>query len=72
MKNQKNQKGFTLFVLLFVMFCIVLPLMWGYVMNIVKITKCDFNAPYKAEFIRGVGLVLPPVGGIVGYCTIQD
>ena len=27
--------------------------------------------PYKAEIIRGVGLI-PPVGGIIGWLKIED
>lgn len=38
----------------------------GWVMNIYKLTQCDFEAPYKAEVIRVVGII-PPVGAIVGY-----
>lgn len=35
-------------------------------MNIYKLTQCDFEAPYKAEVIRVVGII-PPVGAIFGY-----
>ena len=70
----KNQKGFTLIELLIaiVAFGIILPLAGGYIANIVKITRYDFASPYKAEFIRGVGIVMPPVGGVLGFCTIDD
>lgn len=43
----------------------------GWVKNIVKLTRCDFKAPYKAEFIHGVGL-LPPVGMITGWIDVKD
>lgn len=42
---------------------------WG--RNIYKLAKCDFEAPYKAEIIRGIGII-PPVGAILGYCNISD
>jgi hypothetical protein len=42
----------------------------GYVMNIVKLTECDFEAPYKAEVIRSVGIPIPIVGAIAGYMDI--
>jgi len=44
----------------------------GYILNIVKLCDCDFDASYKAEIIRGIGIVLPPVGCIVGYFSIAD
>lgn len=28
---------------------------WGF--NLVKLTDCDFDAPYKCEIIHGVGIV---------------
>lgn len=43
---------------------------WG--MNIYKLTKCDFKPSVKAEFIRALGIVVPPVGAIAGYLTIED
>lgn len=42
---------------------------WG--MNIVKLIQCDFDAPYRAEAIRTIGII-PPVGAITGYLTIDD
>ena len=39
---------------------------WG--MNVYKMTQLDFASPYKAEVIRGVGLI-PVVGAIIGYMT---
>ena len=44
----------------------------GWIGNIVKLTKCDFEAPYKSEVIRSIGIVIPPVGIITGYMDIQD
>jgi hypothetical protein len=38
----------------------------GWVKNIIKLSNCDFKAPYKAEVIHAVGLV-PPVGMITGW-----
>lgn len=43
----------------------------GWIMNVVKLVKCDFEAPYKAEVIRGIGLI-PPIGMIVGWMNISD
>jgi hypothetical protein len=43
----------------------------GYVMNIYKFAKCDFEAPYKAEVIRGVGIFIP-YGIVTGWMDIED
>ena len=45
---------------------------YGYVANIVKLCGCDFAVPVKAEVIRMVGVFLPPVGAVAGYCDIND
>ena len=44
----------------------------GWVSNLVKLTKCDFQPSYKAEVIRGTGVLLFPMGAIVGYFDIKD
>lgn len=43
----------------------------GYVINVVKLIQCDFEAPYKVEIIRGASLITG-LGGIVGYIPLQD
>ena len=43
----------------------------GWVKNIVKLTDCDFESPYKTEVIRVIG-ILPPVGAVVGWMTIGE
>ncbi len=44
----------------------------GYVKNVAGFTRCDFETPYKAEIIRGTGILFPPVGMIAGYVDIKD
>ncbi len=44
----------------------------GYVGNIAALCHCDFEGPYGAEIIRGVGVIVPFVGAIVGYMEIPD
>lgn len=54
---------------------IVLILMtgcYGYWVNILKITKLDFESPYKAEIIRGSGIFFPPIGVVSGYLDIGE
>jgi hypothetical protein len=48
---------------------IVLVIGAGWVMNIVKLADCDFEAPYKAEVIHAVGII-PPVGMITGWLDL--
>ncbi len=43
---------------------------WG--INVGKLVQCDFKAPYKAEVVRSVGVVIPMVGGIAGFMEIGD
>lgn len=49
---------------------LIMPI--GYLMNVYALTQCDFKEPYKAEIIRGIGIVAAPVGIIVGYIDIKD
>ena len=46
--------------------------MIGYISNIVKLLDCDFDAPYKSEAIRIVGILVPPVGVFTGYMELKD
>ena len=43
----------------------------GYISNIVKLCKCDFEKPMTAEVIRATGIFIPPVGAVVGYLRIN-
>ena len=43
----------------------------GWVKNIIKLTDCDFESPYKTEVIRVVGII-PPVGAVVGWMDIGE
>lgn len=44
----------------------------GYIMNLIAFFRCDFGPNYKTEMIRGVGIVVPFVGAVTGYITIED
>lgn len=44
----------------------------GWVLNVVKLCYCDFEAPYRAEGVRAVGIAVPPVGGFVGWMALED
>lgn len=47
-------------------------LMMGWFVNIIRFFQCDFDTPFKEEVVRGVGIFVPPVGGVVGYINIED
>ena len=55
----KNQRGFTLVELLFVLVVVVGGGSW--IWNAVKLTSCDFESNYRCELIHGAGLVVPPL-----------
>jgi hypothetical protein len=44
----------------------------GYIANAYKLTDCDFDSPYKAETFRVIGIVIPPVGAVMGFVDIED
>lgn len=44
----------------------------GYVKDIVHFVSCDFESPYKAEILYGIGAISPPIGAVMGYIDIDD
>lgn len=54
------------------MFLIWFLLIIGWCVNIVRLFCANFEEPHKNEVIRIVGIVVPPVGGVVGYINIED
>lgn len=58
-------------LIVIVLLVLIVPIA-GYVKNIKGLIGCDFEPPYKAEIIRGIGVVIPVVGMITGYCDIPD
>ena len=63
-----NKRGYAEVMAIFViLFYLVIG--FGWVMNVVKFTQCDFEPSYKAEVIRAIGLVTP-IGGITGYLDL--
>ncbi len=51
---------------------VILAIVYGYFSNIYKLTQTDFEPNYKEEVFRAVGVVLPPVGIIVGYIDFEQ
>lgn len=58
-------------ILGFVYLLIVVFVAGGWGTNLYKLVQLDFESPYKAEFIRSIG-VLPPIGMFVGWMTIGE
>ena len=48
---------------------VVLVVGTGWVKNLIKLSECDFKAPYKAEVIHALGII-PPVGMITGWLDV--
>ncbi len=48
-----------------------LAIFYGYCNNFYQFVKCDFKPSYKAEIIRGVGIITG-TGAIMGYIDIED
>jgi Na+/glutamate symporter len=51
---------------------IILVVLVGWIMNLVKLCKCDFKAPYKTEIIRGIAIPVFPMGAVVGFISIGE
>lgn len=47
-------------------------LLFGYGMNFYKLCQNDFEAPYKPEIIRVLGVVTGLPGVIMGFMTFDD
>ena len=70
--EMNNVKGFTKIELISVIGIIAVLLAcigWG--MNLYKLAEADFEAPYKTEIVRTIGLV-PVVGAFTGYMAIGE
>jgi hypothetical protein len=65
--DEKASLGVIIFILI-----IIGSGMLGYVFNLIKLTQCDFETPYKVEILRGIGVVVPPIGAIEGFIYMSD
>ena len=46
--------------------------LYGWIANIYKLTKCDFDTPLKTEVFRSIGILIFPVGIVMGYVEMED
>lgn len=70
MKTKEEKAGEFIGAMIVLTLAVAIPL--GWCMNLYKLTQCDFEAPYKAEVIRSVGVGVPFVGIVTGYIDIED
>lgn len=54
-----------------VAFLLVVVVAVGWVKNLIKLTNCDFEAPYKCEVVHALGL-MPPIGAITGWLDVSN
>jgi hypothetical protein len=48
---------------------IISLVVYGWVLNLIKLSECDFESPYKAEIVHAVGL-FPIVGAVTGHLDV--
>ena len=63
----RDSRGFSIIKLVIAIVMIVGGI--GYVLNIVKLCKCDFKPSYKAEIVHGLGVVTG-IGVVTGYINL--
>ena len=51
----------------FLVLCLVLALPVGWCMNLYKLAYSDFTTVEPVEVLRCAGVVVPPIGGVVGW-----
>lgn len=66
----KNQKGFTIVEVVFAIAFLFIVISW--IVNVVKLTECDFNAPYKAEVVHAIGVVVPPASLVTAWIDVGN
>jgi hypothetical protein len=49
---------------------LIIGLFIGWIVNLVAFFDCDFDLPMKCEAVRGIGIVVPFVGGVTGYMDL--
>lgn len=54
--------------LIFLFYALIL---FGWVANIYKLTQNDFESPTKEETLRTIGIVVPPIGIVLGYMELN-
>ena len=72
MKNNKGSSDAGLLLTALIVITLLIGGGYGYVSNITKLTRCDFETPLKCEILRIIGIPVVPVGVVLGYVDIED
>ncbi len=59
-----------LFPIFMILFWIIGIVMWG--TNIIQFISLDFEEPYKAEILKGIGIPFAPMGIVLSIVDIDD
>lgn len=61
----KNQKGFTLAEVVFVLVFLIAA--WGWTWNIIKVAGSDFSVLTGMLVLRVIGIFVAPLGVVMGF-----
>ncbi len=56
---------------IFLGFCFVVALLFGWGANVYRLAFSDFERPYAPEVSRLIGVFVAPVGVILGYMDLE-
>jgi len=71
-KKRRNWVGGCSTLVLALFAALVIAAIAGWVMNIVALCNCDFKEPYRTEALRGIGIIVAPMGAVEGYMDLED
>lgn len=64
-------KTFLRYIFILVIVSISILGLLGWCMSVIKLVRSDFDAPYKAEILYGIG-TFTGVGAVIGWFNIED
>lgn len=64
-------KTFLRYISILVIVSISILGLLGWCMSVIKLVRSDFDAPYKAEILYGIG-TFTGVGAVIGWFNIED
>ncbi len=64
-------KTFLRYIFILVIVSISILGLLGWCMSVIKLVRSDFDAPYKAEIMYGIG-TFTGAGAVIGWFNIED
>jgi hypothetical protein len=64
-------KTFLRYISILVIVSISILGLLGWCMSVIKLVRSDFDAPYKAEILYGIG-TFTGAGAVIGWFNIED